>query len=75
MDEEERTQPCPICKAPMDEQLQDYYIDYGDDEIQIEGVPVWVCPQCGYTEVEANVIEAVEDMLDHLDTVAADEEE
>jgi hypothetical protein len=38
-------------------------------------VPTWVCESCDHTEVEQEVIEAVEDMLEHLDTVASGEEE
>lgn len=70
---------CPYCKGPMVEEEMDYVVELDDgQEIRIEGVPTWFCEHCDYTMVEDDVIEAVEDMLEHLDEVgadAADEEE
>ncbi|NHZ71927.1 MAG: YgiT-type zinc finger protein [Aquificales bacterium] len=66
---------CPYCNAPMTEELLDYIVEIDDQEIKLEDVPTWVCDTCDHTEVEAEVIEAVEDMLAHLDTVQAGTEE
>ncbi|MCZ7673254.1 MAG: YgiT-type zinc finger protein [Chloroflexi bacterium] len=66
---------CPFCNAPMTEELLDYLVEIDDQEIKIEEVPTWVCETCDHTEVEEDVIEAVEDMLAHLDTVQAGAEE
>lgn len=66
---------CPVCKAPMFEELQDYVVEIDSQEVTVEDVPIWVCEQCGYNEVEEEVIEAVEDMLSHMDTVLAEAEE
>ena len=66
---------CEICKAPMETELQDYIVMVDDEEVTVEDVPIWVCPQCGHTHVEEEVIEAIEDMLEHLDTVSDDDEE
>ncbi|MDX1663568.1 MAG: YgiT-type zinc finger protein [Candidatus Promineifilaceae bacterium] len=63
---------CEICKAPMEEALQDYLIEMDGQEILVEDVPMWVCEQCGYTEVEDDVLDAVEDMLEHMETVVHD---
>ena len=59
----------------MTEELLDYIVEIDDQEIKLEDVPTWVCDTCDHTEVEAEVIEAVEDMLAHLDTVQAGTEE
>jgi YgiT-type zinc finger domain-containing protein len=44
-------------------------------ELRLEDVPAWLCESCDHTEVEDEVIEAIEDMLAHMDTVAGEEEE
>lgn len=67
--------PCPVCKAPMEQELQDYVVEVDGQEVTVEDVPIWVCEQCGFNEVEEEVIEAVEDMLSHMDTVLEDAEE
>jgi len=59
----------------MIEELLDYIVDVDGEELRLEEVPTWVCESCDHTEVEPEVIEAVEDMLEHLDTVASGEEE
>lgn len=70
---EERTRTCEICKGTMVQELQDYTVEADDDQILVEDVPVWVCEQCGFTEVEEEVIEAIEDMIAHMDTVLEDQ--
>jgi YgiT-type zinc finger domain-containing protein len=65
---------CPYCKTPMVETEIDYLVEIENGEqLRLEGVPSWVCEACDYTAVEDEVIEAVEDMLAHLDTVAGDD--
>jgi YgiT-type zinc finger domain-containing protein len=69
---------CPYCKADMVEEMLSYTVDYEGQTLTLEGVPTWVCEACDATLVDDEVIEAVEDMLEHLDTVqqgASDEEE
>lgn len=66
---------CVYCKGPMVEQLMDYVVKRNGVELRLEEIPTWVCERCDTTLVEDEVIEAVEDMLAHLDTVAADAEE
>jgi YgiT-type zinc finger domain-containing protein len=66
---------CPYCNAPMTEELLDYVVEIDGQEIKLEDVPTWVCDSCDHTEVEEEVIEAVEDMLAHLDIVQAGAEE
>lgn len=64
---------CPICKATMFGESMVFIVELEDGrELRLEDVPTWVCQNCDHTEVEPEVIEAVEDMLDHLDTVAGD---
>lgn len=74
MSDEVRLRACPVCKAPMDQVLQDYVVELDGQEVVVEDVPIWVCEQCGFDEVEEEVVEAVEDMLAHMDTVLAEEE-
>lgn len=74
-DSDVQLKPCPICKAPMEQLLQDYIVEIEEGEVVVEDVPIWVCDQCGYDEVEEEVVEAVEEMLAHMDTVLADAEE
>ncbi|MDX1416201.1 MAG: YgiT-type zinc finger protein [Candidatus Promineifilaceae bacterium] len=65
---------CPFCKGPMEEELLDFVVQLEDgQEIMLEDVPTWVCESCDHTEVEESIIEAVEDMIAHLDTVAGGE--
>lgn len=75
MSDDVQVKSCPVCKAPMEQVLQDYIVELDDQEVVVEDVPIWVCEQCGFDEVEEEVIEAVEDMLAHMDTMLADEEE
>lgn len=75
MSEDVEAKACPVCKAPMEQVLQDYIVDMDGQEMVVEDVPIWVCDQCGYDEVEAEVIDAIEDMLAHMDTVLEDQEE
>ena len=65
---------CDICKAPMEEELTDYYLDFAGEKLLIEDVPTWVCSQCDHSFVEDEVIEAVEDLIAHLAEVAEDED-
>ena len=69
------TKACPVCKAPMEQVLQDYIVEMDGERVVVEDVPIWICDQCGYDEVEEEVAEAVEDMLAHMDTVLADQDE
>lgn len=73
--DDQTSKSCPVCKAPMEQELQDYVVEVGEQEVTVEDVPIWVCEQCGFNEVEEEVIEAVEDMLAHMDTVLEDAEE
>lgn len=57
----------------MVEELQDYTVEVDGDQILVEDVPIWVCEQCGFSKVEDDVVEAIEDMLAHMDTVLEDE--
>lgn len=75
MTDDVREKSCEICKAPMSQELQDYVVEADGQEILVEDVPIWVCEQCGYTEVEDEVVSAVEDLVEHMDTVVADQEE
>lgn len=64
---------CPFCNGRMSEELLDYTVELEDGQVvRLEEVPTWVCEKCDHTEVEEEVAEAIEDMLDHLDTVQAD---
>jgi len=73
----EQTVPmiCEICKGTMVQELQDYVVETDEGQLLVEDVPIWVCEQCGYSFVEDDVIDAVEDMLNHMGTVVSDEEE
>lgn len=66
---------CEVCKTPMEEEVTDFTVDLNGEQLLLEDVPVWVCPQCDSVLVEDEIVEAVEDMLAHLDKVAADAEE
>ena len=67
---------CPYCKAPMVEEELRFVLQLEDgQELLLEDVPTWVCESCDHTEVEESVIEAVEDMVAHMDTVVGEEEE
>lgn len=66
---------CLYCKGPMVEQLMDYVVKRNGLELRLEDIPTWVCERCDATLVEDEIIEAVEDMLEHLDMVTADTEE
>ena len=59
----------------MVEEFQDYTVEVDGDQILVEDVPIWVCEQCGFSEVDSDVVEAVEDMLAHMDTVLTDQAE
>jgi YgiT-type zinc finger domain-containing protein len=72
---EEFIMKCPICKADMVEEMLNYTVDHEGHTLTLEGVPTWVCEACDHTLVEEDVIEAVEDMLEHLDTVQAGSDE
>jgi YgiT-type zinc finger domain-containing protein len=70
---EEGTKSCPVCKAPMEETLQDYVLTLEDGgEVTLEDVPMWMCEQCGYSEVEEEVVATIEDMLEHMDEMLDD---
>jgi YgiT-type zinc finger domain-containing protein len=72
-EQEPATKPCPVCKAPMEETLQDYVVTLEEGgEVTIEDVPMWLCEQCGYTEVEDGVVATIEDMLEHMDEMLDD---
>ncbi|MDT8305230.1 MAG: YgiT-type zinc finger protein [Anaerolineae bacterium] len=73
MNAEPQTKPCPVCKAPMEGTLQDYVVtlDEGDD-ITMEDVPMWLCEQCGYSEIEEEVAATIEDMLEHISEMLDD---
>ena len=61
---------CPYCKAPMVEEEMVYVVQMEDgQELRLEDVPTWVCEICDHTIVDEDVIAAVEDMLEHLDTL------
>jgi YgiT-type zinc finger domain-containing protein len=68
---------CPYCKANMTEETLNYTVDHEGQTLTLEGIPTWVCEACESTLVEDEVIEAIEDMLEHLDTVqtGVDDEE
>lgn len=73
MTAEEKTRTCEICKGTMVEELQDYTVEADGGQILVEDVPIWVCEQCGFSHVEPDVVEAIEDMLEHMDTVIEDQ--
>lgn len=65
---------CDICKTQMIAVEQDVTAEHEGEPVVIESVPVWLCEQCDNMMMEDEVIEAIEDMLAHLDTVSNDEE-
>lgn len=65
---------CEFCKAPMTAIEQDITAEHGEEPIVIENAPVWLCEQCDNMVMEDDVIEAIEDMLAHLDTVSSEGE-
>jgi YgiT-type zinc finger domain-containing protein len=70
---EEVGKPCPVCKAPMEETLQDYVVTLEDGgEVTLEDVPMSMCEQCGYSEVEDEVVATIEDLLEHMDEMLDD---
>ena len=71
----ERQMRCDVCKAPLEQELLDFYVEIDGEQVLLEEVPTWVCTQCSNTFVEDDVIEAVEDLLDHMDDVAEDTDE
>ena len=67
---------CPYCKAPMVEEEQAYIVQLEDGvELRLDDVPTWVCEICDHTKVEDDVIDTINDMLDHLDTFGTSGEE
>lgn len=66
---------CPYCQSTLVEELLDYTVEHEGHTLKLEDVPTWVCEACDYTQVDQDVIEAVEDMLEHLDTVQTDPDE
>jgi len=67
---------CPYCKAPMVEEAIAFIVQLEDgQELRLEDVPTWVCESCDHTEVEQDVIDAVEDMLEHMDTVTEENDD
>ena len=71
-----KSMKCPYCRGEMREELLDYIVEMEDgQQLRLEEVPTWYCEKCDYTEVEEEVGEAIEDMLEHLDTVQGEEEE
>lgn len=68
---------CPYCKGPMIEVTETFELERDGQMLRLEDVPAWLCESCDHVEVDPEVIETVEDMLDHLDdmVVGATEEE
>lgn len=56
-------------------ELLSYKAERGGQELLVEEVPTWVCEQCDATEVDDDVIEAVEEMLDELAAGLADRDD
>ena len=57
------------------EELLDYDVKLEDGrEVRLEEVPTWVCERCDHTVVDESVIATVEDMLEHLEMFAEDED-
>lgn len=65
---------CPICNAPMAEEELDYKTEVSGQEVLLEAVPTWVCPQCDERIVDPTVETAVEDLLAGLVEGLGDEE-
>ena len=64
---------CPTCKGGMEQIEQDYVVELPNgEEVRLEGVPAWFCERCDTTLVEDDVIEAIDDMLEHWDTLTVD---
>lgn len=57
---------CDVCKGSMVQESSSYKTEINGEEIIIEDVPVWVCEQCDASQLDAQVIEAIEDMLKSL---------
>lgn len=54
---------CPYCKSPMIEEFRTFTSKVGEEEVLIEDVPTMVCEQCDHFVIDAEVAEAIEDML------------
>ncbi len=65
---------CPICRAPMTYEERVFVADVEGEEVRIEDVPTWVCERCDHFHVPEDVVEAIDDMLSHLDTVSTGKE-
>ncbi len=59
----------------MVEEELDYIFERDGEKLRLEGVPTWVCERCDFTQVSDEVVDAIEDMLEHLDTVQEELEE
>ncbi|MCP4362050.1 MAG: YgiT-type zinc finger protein [Chloroflexi bacterium] len=66
---------CPVCKTPMEQEMANLTENVNGEDVLIEDVPLWVCPQCDETVMDDAVLAAIEDMLYGLqEGIAADEE-
>ena len=58
---------CEFCNGHMEQQLRDFTVTRGGQQLLIEDVPTWVCERCDEIVVEEEVGMAVEDMLAEIE--------
>ncbi|MBE7557494.1 YgiT-type zinc finger protein [bacterium] len=61
---------CLYCRGEMERGSAPFDVDRAGYHLRLEGVPAWVCVQCGEPFWEASSVEAIQDMLRSVDAAA-----
>jgi len=59
---------CLYCQGTMARGTAPFHIDRKGYHLILDTIPAWVCVQCGETYFEASAVEAIQQVLQAIDT-------
>jgi len=58
---------CIRCQGEMAKGKAPFHIDRESCHLMLDGVPAWVCQQCGETYFEEKEVDAIQDLIRSID--------
>jgi YgiT-type zinc finger domain-containing protein len=59
---------CMYCNGKMERKPAPFHVDKKDYHLQLDAVPAWVCTQCGEIYFEEGDVEAIQAVIDSVDS-------
>ena len=61
---------CVHCQGAMKKDKTPFHVDRNGCHVLLDGIPAWVCEQCGETYFEEKEVDAIQDLIKSVELKA-----